>query len=82
MATEKTPPHKRIKRAEEGRDDWRVKAFQRREEIEKIKIQLKTREKHIDALNGLLNDFKNELNNAKKIIKELEQELSNLKKKL
>ncbi len=40
MATEKTPAHKRIKRAEIGRNDWKLKATERREEIVKLQKEL------------------------------------------
>ena len=33
MATEKTPAHKRIRRAEQGRDEWKIKAQLRREYV-------------------------------------------------
>jgi hypothetical protein len=40
MATKKTPAHKRISRAETGREEWKLKAIERREEIEKLKKNL------------------------------------------
>lgn len=45
MATEKTPAYKRIQRAETGRDDWKMKALERREEVEKLKRELISKEK-------------------------------------
>ena len=47
MATDKTPTHKRIKRAETGRDDWKMKALERREENAKLKAHLKTQEAYL-----------------------------------
>jgi len=42
MATEKTPAHKRISRAESSATQWKVKAIERREENEALREQLKT----------------------------------------
>ena len=50
MATEKTPDHKRIRRAEQGRDDWKIKAQMRREEKDKLKRDLMIKEAHISEL--------------------------------
>ena len=47
MATEKTPAHKRIKRAEIGRNDWKLKATERREEIVKLQKELESKEKKL-----------------------------------
>ncbi len=38
MATKRTPAHKRISRAEAGRDEWKLKAVERREEIENSRV--------------------------------------------
>ncbi len=43
MATDRTPGHKRIKRAETGRDDWKMKATLRREENEKLTHELESK---------------------------------------
>jgi uncharacterized coiled-coil protein SlyX len=40
MATEKTPAHKRAARAEQSSADWKMKAIERREEVESLKGQL------------------------------------------
>ncbi len=80
MATEKTPTYKRIKRAEAGRDDWKVKALERREEIEKLRIQLTTKENHLVNSKHLQKELKNELDSAKKRIQLLEEEVLYLKK--
>jgi hypothetical protein len=50
MATDKTPDHKRIKRAEEGRDEWKMKAIARREENEKLKLELNEKETYLTRL--------------------------------
>ena len=49
MATERTPPHKRIARAEQGRDDWKIKAIQRRAEIVRLKFALESRNAQVAA---------------------------------
>ena len=38
MATERTPPQKRIVRAEKGRDEWKLKAAERRVKAMKLKF--------------------------------------------
>jgi hypothetical protein len=81
MATDKTPDYKRIKRAEEGREDWKSKALSRREENEKLKAEL---EKTLDRLSRLSDhntQLKKELNEASKRIVKLEQEFAVFKKK-
>lgn len=80
MATDKTPDHKRIKRAEEGRDDWKIKALARREENEKLKSELNEKTEHLDSLHDQNNNLKKELNEADKRIAKLEKEVENLKK--
>lgn len=81
MATDKTPDHKRIKRAEEGRDQWKVKAFSRREENEKLRSELNAKAKRFDCLCDQNSKLKNELSEADKRIAKLEKEVEGLKKK-
>ena len=81
MATNKTPTHKRIKRAESGRDDWKVKALERRDENQRLKSILKSREDHLSELSALSNEQRVKLNEAEKKIAKLEGEIDNLKKK-
>jgi hypothetical protein len=50
MATEKTPAHKRIRRAEQGREEWKIKAQLRREEKEKLNRELQSKEALISEL--------------------------------
>lgn len=81
MATNKTPDHKRIKRAEEGRDEWKMKAIERREEVEKLKLELTTNTTHLTALCEQNKNLKNELEEANKKIAKLEKSMESSKKK-
>jgi hypothetical protein len=82
MATDKTPVHKRITRAEQGRDDWKIKAQLRREENEKLKRDLESREIHISELIDKNEASQNQLVLLQKKIKEQEKLIDKLKKKL
>jgi archaellum component FlaC len=81
MATDKTPDHKRIKRAEEGRNEWKTKALYRREENEKLKSELDKKTERSNDLYGQNNKLKKELSEADKRIAKLEKEIEDLKKK-
>lgn len=81
MATEKTPTHKRIKRAESGREEWKVKALERRDENQRLKSILKSKEDHLTELSAINNVHRTKLNEAEKKISKLEAEIENLKKK-
>jgi archaellum component FlaC len=81
MATDKTPKHKRIKRAEEGRDQWKIKALLRREENEKLKSELNATTERLDCLCDQNSRLKKELDEASKIIAKLEREAEVFKKK-
>lgn len=48
MATDKTPPHKRISRAEKSSANWKMKAIERREVVEALQSQLKTASENIE----------------------------------
>lgn len=41
MATDKTPPHKRIERAEKSAIKWKMKSNERREEVERLNLIMK-----------------------------------------
>lgn len=82
MATDKTPTHKRITRAEEGRNQWKFKAQLRREEIEKLKRELESKEKHLTELVEEKYAFEDKLVIFQRKIKEQERIIENLKKKL
>lgn len=81
MATDKTPNHKRIKRAEEGREEWKMKALLRREENEKLKSELDTTTGRLDSLYDQNSRLKKELDEASKRIAKLEKEAEGFKKK-
>jgi len=68
MATNKTPPHKRISRAESGRDSWKMKAIERREQTEKLASALEETKK-------LLLETQDELRSARAKIVLLENEV-------
>jgi hypothetical protein len=82
MATEKTPAHKRILRAEQGRDEWKIKAQLRREEKEKLKRDLQSKEAHIYELLEENQKAKDQLILLNKKIKEQDKLIEKLKKKL
>lgn len=81
MATDKTPKHKRIKRAETGRDDWKQKATTRREENERLKHELAS--KNVVLLKAINEnqELENKLIAACKKISEQDKLIENLKKK-
>jgi predicted RNase H-like nuclease (RuvC/YqgF family) len=82
MATDKTPDHKRIKRAEEGRDEWKIKALSRREENEKLKIELNEKRTRLTTICEQNKSLKKELEESKKSIEKIEKELELFKKKV
>lgn len=82
MATDKTPDHKRIKRAEEGRNEWKMKALSRREENEKLKTELDDDKKRLATFYEQNKELKIELSEAKKNIIKLEKELEHIKKNI
>lgn len=81
MATNKTPSHKRIQRAEDGRDDWKMKAMLRREEVVKLTQEIKTREDRLSEIMNRYNDLKKDLAAANKKIIKQENQIEDLKKK-
>jgi hypothetical protein len=81
MATDKTPDHKRIKRAEEGRDEWKMKAIARREENEKLKLELNEKETYLTSLREANKKIKKELYEATEKATKFEMEIKLLKKK-
>ena len=81
MATEKTPPHKRIQRAESGRDEWKVKATARREEIEKLKLDIKSYEVKLSDLTDQNESKKQKLIEVEKEMVRMKKEVETLKKK-
>jgi hypothetical protein len=80
MATEKTPAYKRIRRAEQGREEWKVKAQLRREEKEKLSRELQLKESLISKLMEKIQTTKDELVLFQKKIKEQDKLIEKLKK--
>lgn len=82
MVTDKTPPHKRIKRAELGRDQWKIKAQLRREENEKLKRELAAKTFLISELQDENEASQKQLALLQKELKEQSKLVESLKKKL
>lgn len=80
MVTDRTPPHKRIARAEKGRDDWKTKAITRREEAEKLKLDLELKETRLHYNNEQLKLLKEQLAAAELQISDQQKTIENLKK--
>jgi len=80
MATEKTPAHKRIQRAEQGRDEWKIKAQLRRTEKEKLARDLQSKEAFISELIEENQAVKDQLVLFQKKIKEQDKLIEQLKK--
>jgi chromosome segregation ATPase len=96
MATDKTPAHKRISRAENSAAEWKMKAIERREAAEALKEQLATASENIRTKNAeleetnkrcayqekQLSELTGQLELANQAINKLQSEMSALKKKL
>lgn len=80
MATEKTPAYKRIRRAEQGREEWKIKAQLRREENEKLNRELKSKEVLISELMEENQASKDQLVSFQKKIREQDKLIEKLKK--
>ena len=81
MATDRTPKHKRIKRAETGRDEWKLKAIQRREENEKLNYELKSKENLLLKAQNQIQELQSKLSFEKERISEQNLLIETLKKK-
>lgn len=66
METKRTPAHKRIVRAEAGREEWKVKAVKRREEIQKLNQEIKDIKERNNHLTEKLNEAQREIDFLKK----------------
>jgi predicted nucleic acid-binding Zn-ribbon protein len=75
MATEKTPAHKRAARAEQSSTDWKMKAIERREEIESLKGQLVKANETIKCQAVALSESTNQYANLQKQIDILTKKL-------
>ena len=80
MVTNKTPPHKRIARAEKGREEWKRKAIDRREEAEKLKLDLELKETRLHFANEQLKAFKDKLAATELQIADQQKTINGLKK--
>jgi predicted nucleic acid-binding Zn-ribbon protein len=75
MATEKTPDHKRISRAENSAQQWKMKAIERRETVEALNEQLETASENAKIKNTELNEAKKHSINLEKQVKDLTEQL-------
>lgn len=96
MATDKTPVHKRISRAENSAAEWKMKAIERREAAEALKEQLATASENVQIKNAeldaankrcvnlekQLNEVAGQLKLANQAIAKLQAEMNEFKKKL
>jgi chromosome segregation ATPase len=76
MATDKTPAHKRISRAENSSTHWKMKAIERREKSEILKEQLETASKNIQLKNAELDEANKRCANLEKQLGELAGQLN------
>jgi hypothetical protein len=91
MVTDKTPPYKRIERAEKSAIEWKMKSIERREEIERLNLKIKDMEAKIAKSEELTNIIKEQNKQAESLRRELEKaslaiekqqgEINELKKK-
>ncbi len=82
MVTKKTPPHKRIRRAEQGREEWKIKAIKRREENQKLRAELQDKNSQLQALNEEVQELKVNLETGKDKIAGQDLKIEKLKKKI
>jgi len=75
MATDKTPPHKRISRAEDSAAQWKMKAIERREAAEALHGQLVTASENAKIKNAELDETNKRCTNLEKQAKELIEQL-------
>jgi chromosome segregation ATPase len=75
MATEKTPPHKRISRAENSAAQWKIKAIERREAAEALQGQLTTASENVKITNTKLDEANKRCTSLEKQVKELKEQL-------
>lgn len=75
MATEKTPAHQRISRAENSAAEWKMKAIERREAAEALKNQLATASESAQIKNAELDEANKHCVNLEKQVSELTKQL-------
>jgi hypothetical protein len=81
MATNKTPADKRIRRAEQGREDWKIKAQLRREENVKLMHKLEKMKLSLSKLEEEKQKVKDQLASLQKKCEEQDEVIEKLKKK-
>ena len=75
MATDKTPVHKRISRAENSVAEWKMKAIERREAAEVLKEQFAIASENIQIKNAKLDEANNRCANQEKQLSEFAGQL-------
>jgi chromosome segregation ATPase len=80
MATERTPPHKRIVRAEQAREEWKLKAVKRREENLLLKEDIKYKNMKLGQSKNEVKELKRQLMAAQKKIATQENLIEKIKK--
>jgi len=81
MATDKTPIHKRLVRAEQAQEEWKSKARERREESERLKKEGKRKDKRIKELENSLKGVQKDLKQSHKENQNQGKAIDILKKK-
>lgn len=76
-----TPLHKRVKRAEKSRDEWKVKAIERREESEKFRKIIQNKDEEIQILKNTIQQLNSDLKQKNAKVKEFSRSIDDLKKK-
>lgn len=85
MATDRTPPNKRIKRAENSATEWKMKSIERREENERQNLKIKKLESKIKKnaeLVSIISKQNEELTALKIELQKAKQKISNQKIKI
>ena len=75
MATDKTPAHKRISRAENSSTHWKMKAIERREATETLKEQFSAMSQNVQIKNAELDEANKRCTNLEKQVRELTERL-------
>ncbi len=81
MVTKRTPPHKRIARAEKAREEWKLKAIKRREESQQLRLELKKKNLRLECLKNENKELEKQLIAVEKEIPKYEKKVEELKKK-
>ena len=82
MTTKRTPAHKRVFRAEKGRNEWKLKAVERREESERWKATAQRKSGQIEELKDQKIDLERKLEIERQATQRLKKELEEQKKSL